>query len=61
MKAFAVLAHPERESFNGALFDVAADVFSGGGHEFVGSDLYRMQFDPVSDRRNFTSVKLIAR
>ncbi len=57
MKAFAVLAHPERNSFNGALFDVAADVFSGGGHEFVSSDLYRMQFDPVSDRRNFTSVK----
>ncbi|MCA0313272.1 MAG: NAD(P)H-dependent oxidoreductase [Candidatus Melainabacteria bacterium] len=56
MKTLAVLAHPERKSFNGAMYDVAKDVFSQPGHEFKGSDLYRMNFDPVSDRRNFTTI-----
>lgn len=57
MKTLAVLAHPERNSFNGALYDVAQRVFSNNGHEFKGSDLYRLNFNPISDRHNFKEVK----
>ena len=32
------------------------DVLLAAGHEVQVSDLYEMRFDPVSDRRNFTSV-----
>jgi NAD(P)H dehydrogenase (quinone) len=56
MNVFIVLAHPERRSFNGALFDTAAETLRGAGHEVATSDLYRMGFDPVSSRRNFTTV-----
>ena len=57
MKAFIVHAHPEPKSFNAALTRHAVDVLTGAGHEVVVSDLYAMGFDPVSDRRNFTTVK----
>jgi NAD(P)H dehydrogenase (quinone) len=56
MKAFIVLAHPEPRSFNAAMAEAARDSLAGAGHEVVVSDLYRMGFDPVSDRRNFTSA-----
>ncbi|MBS2007666.1 MAG: NAD(P)H-dependent oxidoreductase [Cyanobacteria bacterium SZAS TMP-1] len=57
MKVLLVLAHPEEKSFNGAMFEAAKEIFSRNGHEVKTSDLYRMGFDPVSDRRNFKSVK----
>ena len=57
MNVFLVLAHPEGRSFNGAMFDTAVETLSAAGHAVVTSDLYRMGFDPVSSRRNFTSVK----
>lgn len=57
MNVFLILAHPERKSFNGALFDTAIREFARGGHEIVTCDLYRMGFNPVSDRRNFRTVK----
>jgi len=57
MNVFLVLAHPERRSFNGAMFDTAVETLSAAGHAVVTSDLYRMGFDPVSSRRNFTSIK----
>ncbi len=57
MNVFLVLAHPEPQSFNGALFDTAARALAAQGHTVATSDLYRMRFDPVSDRRNFTTVK----
>lgn len=57
MNVFLVLAHPERRNFNGAMFDTATQTLCAAGHEVVTSDLYRMGFDPVSSRRNFTSVK----
>ena len=56
-KALIVLAHPERHSFSGAMADAAVETLTGLGHEVVLSDLYRLNFDPVSDRRNFASVK----
>ena len=57
MRVFIVFAHPEPRSFNGALFRTAQETLGAAGHEVVASDLYAMRFDPVSDRRNFTSVK----
>jgi NAD(P)H dehydrogenase (quinone) len=56
MNVFIVLAHPERRSFNGAMFDTAIATLRAAGHTVSTSDLYRMGFDPVSSRRNFTTV-----
>ena len=57
MNAFIIYAHAEPKSFNGAMFRVAQDTLRGAGHTVQVSDLYSMRFDPVSDRRNFASVK----
>lgn len=57
MNTFIVFAHPERKSFNGALLDTAAHTLQTSGHKVVVSDLYRMNFNPVSDRHNFRTVK----
>ena len=57
MKTLIIHAHAEPKSFNGALFQTAQDALRGAGHTVVASDLYAMKFDPVSDRRNFTTVK----
>jgi NAD(P)H dehydrogenase (quinone) len=57
MNVFIVFAHPEHQSFNGAMFRTAVDVLTGQGHEVRISDLYAMQFNPVSGRHNFITVK----
>jgi NAD(P)H dehydrogenase (quinone) len=57
MRFFIVHAHHEPSSFSGALTREALSVLPRSGHEVVVSDLHAMNFDPVSDRRNFTSVK----
>ncbi|HEY9648031.1 MAG TPA: NAD(P)H-dependent oxidoreductase [Chroococcidiopsis sp.] len=57
MKVFIVHAHHEPQSFNAALTQTAQQTLTEHGHEVIISDLYSMPFDPVSDRRNFTSVK----
>lgn len=57
MKVLIVLAHPERKSFNGAMVDTAVSYLADAGHEVQVSDLYSMGFDPVSDRRNFRTIK----
>lgn len=56
MNVFIVHAHPEPQSFNGALTRHAQEVLTAAGHEVRVSDLYAMGWDPVSDRRNFTTV-----
>ncbi len=57
MNVLIVLAHPEPKSFNGALFDTALETLRAAGHAVTVSDLYRMGFNPVSDRGNFLTVK----
>ncbi|QSA96310.1 NAD(P)H-dependent oxidoreductase [Methylococcus sp. EFPC2] len=57
MRVFIVHAHPEPGSFNGAMTSEAKAVLRAAGHEVVLSDLYAMGFDPVSDRRNFLTVR----
>lgn len=56
MRVFIVHAHPEPKSFNGAMTRTATDALRSAGHEVAVSDLYAMGFNPVSDRRNFTTV-----
>jgi NAD(P)H dehydrogenase (quinone) len=56
MHVFIVHAHHEPASFNGAMTREASAALLEAGHEVVVSDLYAMGFDPVSDRRNFTTV-----
>ena len=53
---FIVHAHPEPQSFNGAVTQKALKVLMGAGHEVKVSDLYAMGFDPVLDRRNSSDV-----
>lgn len=56
MKVLIVCWHPEPKSFNHAMFDTARRALLEAGHEVKTSDLAAMNFDPVSDRRNFTTV-----
>jgi len=56
MRVFIVHAHHEPNSFNGAMTREAVSALEAAGHQTVVSDLYAMAFDPVSDRRNFTTV-----
>ncbi len=56
MNIFIVHAHHEPESFNGALTRAATESLRARGDHVEVSDLYAMGFDPVSDRRNFTTV-----
>ena len=57
MNVFIVHAHPEPKSFNAALTRTAVETLTGAGHVVRVSDLCAMRFDPVSDRRNFTTVR----
>ena len=57
MNVFIVYGHPEPGSFNNAMFQTACETLTGAGHAVKCSDLYKMQFDPVSSRKNFTSRK----
>ncbi|MBL6930866.1 MAG: NAD(P)H-dependent oxidoreductase [Rhodospirillales bacterium] len=57
MNVFIVLAHPESHSFNAAMAEAATEALAATGHSVVMSDLYRMGFNPVSDKQNFLSAK----
>ncbi|MGD1914629.1 MAG: NAD(P)H-dependent oxidoreductase [Phycisphaerales bacterium] len=56
MNVLIVHAHHEPKSFNGAMTARATKELEAAGHTVVVSDLYAMGFNPVSDRRNFTTV-----
>ena len=57
MKILIVFAHPEHQSFNGAMFRTAVETLTAAGHEVKTSDLYAMGFNPASDRHNFITLK----
>lgn len=56
MNILIVYAHPEPQSLNGAMYRAAVEHLTKLGHQVKTTDLYAMQFDPVSDRKNFTTV-----
>jgi len=53
MRFHFVIAHPEPASFTASLARHGMRSLAAHGHTTDVSDLYAMQFDPVSDRRNF--------
>ena len=55
-RAHIVLAHPEARSFTAALSKTAAETLAAMEWAVSFSDLYREGFDPVSDRRNFSTI-----
>ena len=51
MNVLIIHAHPNPNSFNAALRDVAARTLSRSGHSILLSDLYIMRFNPVLSAR----------
>jgi NAD(P)H dehydrogenase (quinone) len=51
-----VTAHPEPQSFNHALTKEATKQLRSRGFEVRHSDLHALEWQPISDRRNFTSI-----
>jgi NAD(P)H dehydrogenase (quinone) len=56
MKVLVVYWHPEPKSFNHAMFVTACEALRETGADVKTSDLRAMNFNPVSDRRNFRTV-----
>ncbi|MDQ0593644.1 putative NADPH-quinone reductase [Chryseobacterium ginsenosidimutans] len=56
MKVLIVLAHPEEKSFNAALYQQAVKTLKKAGYEVRTSDLYKIGFQPVSGKENFTQL-----
>ena len=53
MRVLIVYAHPEPQSFNGAMKDLAVETLSTAGHSVTVSDLYAQKFNPVAGTRDF--------
>ncbi|WKA60282.1 NAD(P)H-dependent oxidoreductase [Planococcus shenhongbingii] len=53
MNVLIVYAHPEPQSFNGALKDLAVSELTKLGHQIKVSDLYAMNFKAVADGGDF--------
>lgn len=45
------------KSFNSAMYQTAVETLQKQGYEVKTSDLYTMNFNPVSNRNNFTTVR----
>lgn len=54
MKVLIVYAHPEPNSLNGFMKDLAAKTFRDNGHEVKISDLYGMKFKAVLNQEDFS-------
>ena len=57
MHAHIVLAHPETQSFNGRLVDVAKNALQDESWEVTVSDLYGMGFDPCEKQDFYANPK----
>ncbi|WP_338702593.1 NAD(P)H-dependent oxidoreductase [Streptomyces sp. Q6] len=53
MKTFIVHAHPEPESLNGSLTDLAVSTLEKAGHEVQVSDLYAMNWKAAVDAEDY--------
>lgn len=53
MNVLIVYAHPERESLNGTLKELALDTLTNDGHQVQVSDLYAMKWKAVLDEDDF--------
>lgn len=59
MNILIVYAHPEPQSFNSKLKDIAQTVLKENGNNVVVSDLYKMNFNPVAQKSDFKYLKII--
>ncbi|WID95180.1 NAD(P)H-dependent oxidoreductase [Bosea vestrisii] len=57
MNVLLIYAHPEPTSFNGAMRDLAVQVLTEAGHLVEVSDLYAMNFQPVTGLSDFTGER----
>lgn len=57
MNVLIVFAHPEPNSLNGVMKDIAAKILRDKGHEVKISDLYGMRFKAVLDQSDFSERK----
>lgn len=57
MNVLIVFAHPERQSLNGALLDVALSELHAQGHQVQVSDLYAMNWKATVDHDDFPGFK----
>ncbi|MGF7119068.1 NAD(P)H-dependent oxidoreductase [Methanobacterium oryzae] len=57
MKVLIVFAHPEPNSLNGVMKDLAAKTLRDNDHEVKISDLYSMRFKAVLDQDDFSQRK----
>ncbi|MGE0213572.1 MAG: NAD(P)H-dependent oxidoreductase [Parvibaculaceae bacterium] len=58
MRSLIILAHPEENSFNAQMADVARRALSlAPGHSAEVLDLYRLGFDPLEEGRHFPNRK----
>ena len=53
MNVLIVYAHPEPQSFNGAMLKVAVDVLKQQGHRVQITDLYAESFQAVATADDF--------
>ncbi|SCW72540.1 NAD(P)H dehydrogenase (quinone) [Paenibacillus tianmuensis] len=57
MKVLIVYAHPEQNSFNATMKNLAVETLTGAGHQVQISDLYTMKFNPIADYYDFMERK----
>lgn len=57
MRVLVVVAHPEPQSFNGALHRTAVDTLRSVGHEVEASDLYAMGWKAVAGPDDFAGPR----
>jgi NAD(P)H dehydrogenase (quinone) len=47
MKVSVIVAHPDQNSLNHAIVEMAVQTLQGNGHEVIYHDLYAEEFDPI--------------
>lgn len=57
MNVLIIFAHPEPNSLNGVMKDLAAKTLRDNGHEVMVSDLYGIHFKATLDKQDFTQRK----
>jgi len=56
-KYFIVVCHWEPKSFCKSMFNGAVEALKAAGHEVKTTDIYEDNFDPLTSRKNFKTVK----
>ncbi|MEC9376100.1 MAG: NAD(P)H-dependent oxidoreductase [Pseudomonadota bacterium] len=56
MQFLIVYAHPELQSFNGAMLNIARETLIDSGHQIEVSNLYELGFNPVAGKEDFNQL-----